>query len=183
MIRRFLFALVVFAVALPAAHADQKDPRLPGLFDQLKAAPNAEAAGAIEQQIWAIWVLSGDPEIEGLMSEGEREMAVAHYPQALQAFNRIIEKKPDFAEGWNRRATLYHLMGEYQKSLDDIDRVLKLEPRHIGAISGLGLVNIKLERMEEAAKAYHRFLAIDPANEDARQTLEMIDEVLKRKSI
>jgi tetratricopeptide (TPR) repeat protein len=166
-----------------SAHADQKDARLPALFDRLKNAPSSDAASAIEQQIWAIWVVAGDPEIDRLMSEGEREMTETHFPQALQAFNQIIAKRPDFAEGWNRRATLYYLMGEYQKSLDDIARTLALEPRHFGALSGLGLVNIKLERMEDAAKAYQRFLAVDPQNEDARETLDMIDAVLKRKSI
>jgi tetratricopeptide (TPR) repeat protein len=182
---RFFSYLVlgVLTIAAPAAHADQKDPRLPVLFDQLKAAPDGDAAGAIEQQIWRIWVVAGDPEIDGLMSEGEREMTAAHYPQALQAFNRIVAKRPDFAEGWNRRATLYYLMGEYQKSEDDIARVLALEPRHFGALSGLGLVNIKLGRMEEAADAYRRYLEVNPQNDDAKQTLEMIDMVLKRKSI
>lgn len=176
-----LLAAVVLSAG--AARADQKDARLPGLFDQLKAAPNSNAATEIEAKIWAIWVKSSDPEIDGLMAEGEREMGERHYPQALQAFNRIIEKRPDFAEGWNRRATLYYLMGEYQKSLDDIDRTLQLEPRHFGAISGMGLVDIKLERMEDAAKAYERYLAINPQNQDARDTLDMINDVLKRKSI
>lgn len=183
--KRIVIGVILLAslVLADAAHADQKDPRLPALFDQLKSAPDADSATALEAKIWSIWVQSGDREIDGLMAEGEREMGERHYPQALQAFNRIVEKKPDFAEGWNRRATLYYLMGEYQKSLDDIGRTLKLEPRHFGAISGMGLVDIKLERMEDAAKAYERYLAIDPQNRDARDTLEMINDVLKRKSI
>src|SRR6185312_3290890 len=183
--KRLLIWLAVLTalVVAGAARADQKDPRLPALFDQLKSAPDPDAATELEAKIWSIWVLSGDKEIDGLMAEGEREMGERRYPQALQAFNRIVEKKPDFAEGWNRRATLYYLMGEYQKSLDDIGRTLKLEPRHFGAISGMGLVDIKLERMEDAAAAYRRYLAINPQNRDARDTLEMIDAVLKRKSI
>src|SRR6185312_11099311 len=148
--KRIVFCLALLAaVAIAgAAQADQKDARLPGLFDQLKAAPNSDAATEIEAKIWAIWVKSSDPEIDGLMAEGEREMGERHYPQALQAFNRMIEKRP-----------------------------------HFGAISGMGLVDIKLERMEDAAKAYERYLAINPQNQDARDTLGMINAVLKRKSI
>jgi tetratricopeptide (TPR) repeat protein len=175
--------LAAAIAAAPAARADQKDPRLPALFAQLKAAPNGEAAGEIERQIWNIWVEAGDTAIDDLMTRGEAAMVARDYPKALETFNRVIEKRPEFAEGWNRRATLYYLMGEYQKSLDDIARTLALEPRHFGALAGRGLVDIKLERMADAATAYQRYLEVNPQNDDARQTLEMINTVLKRQSI
>ena len=183
MFRLFFRCAMVLGALTMAAHADQRDSRLPALFGQLKAAPSSDTAAAIQQRIWSIWMEAGDPEIDKLMAAGDAAMSAREFPTALDAFNRIIKQRPDFAEGWNRRATLYYLMGEYQKSLDDIDRVLKLEPRHFGALSGRGLVDIKLERMDDAAKAYERYLEVDPRNEDARQTLEMIDAVLKRKSI
>ncbi len=183
MIRLLLACLAVLGVVTVSARADQNDPRLPALFDRLKHAPSSDAATEIEHQIWAIWVVAGDPDIEGLMSEGEREMTEEHYPAALQAFNRIIAKRPDFAEGWNRRATLYYLMGEYQKSLTDIDRTLALEPRHFGALSGRGLVDLKLDREEDALKAWQQVLDIDPQNEGARQNVEILNAVLKRKTI
>lgn len=188
MIRVPSFALA-FALAVSVsgivgvARADQKDPRLPALFDQLKNAPSSDDAKPIERQIWRIWLDPGDPEIEKLMALGGTALAAREFPAALDAFNRIIALKPDFAEGWNRRATLYYVMGEYQKSLDDIDRTLALEPRHFGALSGLGLVDLELDRQADAAKAYERFLAIDPQNEGARETLEMLNTLLKRKSI
>jgi tetratricopeptide (TPR) repeat protein len=190
MMRRLLSYLLVFVVLTLAAPgfvgtagADQKDLRLPALFGQLKAAPTSEAAAAIERQIWDIWVEAGDPDIDALMSAGEAAMSAGDFPRALDAFNRIVEKRPDFAEGWNRRATLYYLMGEYQKSLDDIDRTLALEPRHFGALSGLGLVDLQLDREEAAAKAFQRVLDIDPRSESARQDLDALNAVLKRKSI
>jgi tetratricopeptide (TPR) repeat protein len=193
MMRRLLSCLAfavgfgVMAVAAPgfvgAARADQKDTRLPALFDQLKAAPTGDAAAAIERQIWNIWVEAGDPAIDQLMTAGSESMLARDFPAALVAYNRVVAQRPDFAEGWNQRATLYYLMGEYQKSLDDIARTLALEPRHFGALSGLGLVNIKLERMADAAKAFERYLDVDPRNQDARDTLDMINAVLKRKSI
>ncbi len=193
MMRRLLSCLAlalavgVVAVVAPgfvgAARADQKDARLPALFDQLKAAPTGDAAAAIERQIWNIWVEAGDPAIDQLMTAGSESMLGRDFPAALSAFNQVVAKRPDFAEGWNQRATLYYLMGAYQKSLDDIARTLALEPRHFGALSGLGLVNIKLERMADAAKAFERYLDVDPRNQDARDTLDMINAVLKRKSI
>jgi tetratricopeptide (TPR) repeat protein len=190
MIRLFLSRAVVAGVVtvlapgfVGDAHADQKDERLPALFGQLKDAPTSDAAAEIERRIWGIWIEAGDPEIDQLMAVGSAAMSAREFPAALSAFNRIVEKRPDFAEGWNRRATLYYLMGEYQKSLDDIDRTLALEPRHFGAMSGLGLVNLELDREAEAAKAYRRFLEIDPRNESARKNLDAIDAILMRKSI
>ena len=165
------------------AHADQKDPRLPALFDALKAAPTSGAATAIEHRIWGIWFESGDGEIDKLMAIGAVAMSAEEFPAALQAFTRVVELRPDFAEGWNRRATLYYVMGEYQKSLEDIERALALEPRHFGALSGLGLVNLQLDREAAAAKAYQRVLDIDPQSESARQSLDTINALLKRKSI
>ncbi len=165
------------------APADQKDARLPGLFDQLKAAPDMEAAAAVEAKIWDIWLKAGDPAIESLMTEGSEAMRVRQFGTALEKFNAIIAKRPDFAEGWNKRATLFYLMGNYQQSLADIDRTLELEPRHIGALSGLGLVNLQMEREEAAADAFKRVLAIDPQNGSAKSNLIIVEDMLKRKQI
>ncbi len=165
------------------AAADQKDARLPPLFEQLKAAPDPAAALEIEAKIWNIWLEANDPAIDQLMTQGNAAMDTDKFGTALEKFNAIIAQKPDFAEGWNKRATVYYLMGNYQQSLADIDRTLELEPRHIGAISGLGLVNIKLEREEAAADAFQRVLAIDPQNGSAKNNLDIVREILKRKQI
>ena len=165
------------------APADQKDTRLPGLFDSLKKASSSDEADAIEAKIWSIWLQANDPGIDKLMASGSEAMNNQDYPAAMQSFNAIIEKKPDFAEGWNKRATLYYLMGDYQHSLADIDRTLELEPRHIGALSGLGLVNMQLDRDEAAADAFKRVLDIDPQSASARMNLAIVNDLLKRKSI
>jgi tetratricopeptide (TPR) repeat protein len=182
--------LAVFAVLvsiapgpLAAAWADQNDPRLPDLFDRLMKAPSSDEAAEIDGKIWEIWVKAGNPALDTLMINGTDAMENGDYPTALEDFDRIIDKKPDFAEGWNKRATLYYLMGEYEKSLADIDTTLKLEPRHFGALSGMGLVDVKLEKYEDAAKAYQRVLAIDPRNAGAKANLEAINEIIKKKSI
>jgi len=176
-------AALAGAVALAPAFADQKDKRLPALFDQLKAAPSPDAAAGIEEKIWEIWFDSHDKAIDAAIADGQAAMESGDFKTALAMFDRVVKKRPDFAEGWNRRATLYYLMGDYKKSLADIARTLKLEPRHIGAISGLGLVNVALDRLEAAASAYERVLAIDPQNEDAKKNLEALNKALKRKEI
>lgn len=177
-------AVIWFLVAgATLAPADQKDARLPELFEALKAAPDMESAQAIEAKIWIIWLEANDPEIDKLMTEGSEAMGIQRFGTALEKFNAIIAQRPDFAEGWNKRATLYFLMGNYQQSLADIDRTLELEPRHIGALSGLGLVNLRMEREEAAADAFERVLAIDPQNGSAKNNLTIVQDILKRKQI
>jgi tetratricopeptide (TPR) repeat protein len=178
-----LAAFWFFVAGATIALADQKDARLPPLFDQLKAAASMEAARAIEAKIWTIWLEANDPAIDTLMSEGSEAMGIQRFGTALEKFNAIIAQRPDFAEGWNKRATLYYLMGNYEQSLADIDRTLELEPRHIGALSGLGLVNLRMEREEAAADAFERVLVIDPQNGSARNNLTIIQGILKRKQI
>jgi len=165
------------------APADQKDARLPALFNDLKTAPDPEKATEIEAKIWTIWLEAHDPAIDKLMTEGSEAMGTQRFGTALEKFNAIVAQRPDFAEGWNKRATLYYLMGNYEQSMADIDRTLELEPRHIGALSGLGLVNIRMEREEAAADAFERVLKLDPQNGSAKNNLTIIQEILKRKQI
>lgn len=176
-------SLLLGALASPAALADQKDGRLPGLFDKLKAAASPDDTAEIEQQIWAIWLESGDSKLDDLMAAGVLAMQAQDYAPALAAFDKLVKERPDFAEGWNKRATLYYLMGEYQKSLADIDRTLALEPRHFGALSGLGLVNLQLDKLEQAADAWRRVLAISPQDAGARHNLDAVEELIRKKSI
>ena len=93
------------------------------------------------------------------------------------------QAQPDFAEGWNRRATMYYLSGDYLKSLADIDHVLELEPRHFGAISGLGVVNMALERIEAARDAFERVLSLYPLNMPAQENLKLIKKRLDESDI
>jgi tetratricopeptide (TPR) repeat protein len=174
---------LLMAGFVATAAADQKDTRLPGLFDALKKAPSSDDADAIEAKIWTVWLQANDPAIDKLMEQGSVAMGSGDYATAMQTFNAIIAQKPDFAEGWNKRATLYYMMGDYKHSLADIDHTLELEPRHIGALSGLGLVNMQLDRDEAAADAFQRVLDIDPQSAGAKLNLAVVNDILKRKSI
>ncbi|MDZ4737058.1 MAG: tetratricopeptide repeat protein [Rhodospirillaceae bacterium] len=142
--------------------AAQDDPRLPTYFDQLVGAPDPISAYTIERQIWQIWYEHENGEIETLLRDGDVAMNSGDFPTALADFNAVIEQDPDFAEGWNRRATLRFLMGDYEGSIADIDETLVREPHHFGALAGLGLVNMELGEDEQALDAFERALVVHP---------------------
>jgi Flp pilus assembly protein TadD len=155
-------ALVALAMAGPA-WSDQSDPRLPDLFTQLQAAPSAEAAQPLEAQIWGIWMQAGDPAADQLLTSGITAMNAGDYRLAMEAFGQLVEDKPAFAEGWNKRATLLYLLGRYRESVADIAKVLALEPRHFGALSGLALCHERLGNSAEALRALRQTAAVFPA--------------------
>ena len=160
-----VWTLVVALSALTAAGpawSDQSDPRLSGLFAQLQAAPSAEAAQPLAAQIWGIWTQAGDPAADQLMATGLSAMNAGDYRLALEAFGQLVEDKPAFAEGWNKRATLLYLLGRYRESMADIAKVLALEPRHFGALSGLALCDEQLGRDADALQAMRRTAAVFP---------------------
>ena len=142
--------------------AGQNDPRLDELFRALKAAPSEAASAPIESRIWALWSRSGIEDIDRLMALGIQAMTIRDYPTANAIFTTIVEKAPNFAEGWNKRATLYYLMGAVRKSAADAEKTLALEPRHFGALSGLGLIRLAEEDEKAALEAFQRGLAIHP---------------------
>ena len=167
-------SILILGCAL--AQADQKDTRLPGLFDSLKKASSTDEADAIEAKIWTIWLQANDPAIDKLMEQGSTQMGNQDYPAAMQSFNEIIEQKPDFAEGWNKRATVYFLMEDYAKSIADIQKTLALEPRHFGALSGLGMILSSLGEKIRAIDAYKQALAVDPHLDKVREAMEELEK-------
>jgi tetratricopeptide (TPR) repeat protein len=155
-----------------ALHADQRDTRLGPLFARLQTTSNELEAAGIEHRIWQIWSECDDPEASQLMSEGTAAMAEGQYRAALERFDRLVERVPDFAEGWNKRATLYYLMGNYPASVLDIERTLQLEPRHFGALSGLGLIYDAIDDPAAALRSYEAAVAIDPHLETAKERIK-----------
>ena len=166
----------VLALGLGAAEARQDDPRLDPLFARLRAAATVEEAGVAERAIWEIWLQSGDDTIDEMMNRGGYAMAAGDYQVALAAFNAVVEAAPDFAEGWNKRATLYWLMGNYDASVADIDRTLALEPRHFGALSGLAMIRASQNRPAAAIDALEKLLAIHPRSPGVRERLQRLEE-------
>lgn len=181
-----LHALVIacgVCLAAGTALADQKDPRLDDLFATLKDVPDAGEAFPLEQRIWTIWLEIADQDVAEFLRDGMESMGRGKYDEALKAFDRVIERAPDFAEGWNKRATLYYLMGDYKRSLEDIARTLELEPRHFGALSGRGLVYVRLEDLNSALKAFEDALEVHPQMPGPRVNAEAIRKMLKQREI
>jgi len=176
-------ALVISLSVASMATADQKDARLPALFKDLIAAPTPQAAHMVETEIWLIWAQTGDPKQDEAFELGSQAIALGDYRTAFAVFHDLTQRAPDFAEGWNKLATVEYLMGEYQLSLESIDRTLALEPRHFGALSGLGLVNMELNREEAALDAFERVLTIYPMSLNAKANAEFVRQQLKDKGI
>lgn len=154
--------------------ATQDDPRLEGLFEALQTAEGPVEAQRVEQQIWTIWTKAGDEDIDRLMESGARAMAGGSYAEALIAFNAVIELAPNFAEGWNKRATLYYLMNDYPASIKDIDRTLALEPRHFGALSGLSMILLDEGRGQQALTVLERAVRIHPYLPNAKARIRAL---------
>jgi tetratricopeptide (TPR) repeat protein len=171
---RFLRTLILAAALAGPAMADQKDERLDALFDALLAAGSPMEAQQAEQAIWALWLESRSPTVELLMRRGVQAMNEGQAEPALALFNAIVELAPDYAEGWNKRATLLYLMGRLEDSIADCERTLKLEPRHFGALSGLGMIYVQLEDEEKALAAYRRALAVNPQMPRLRAEVERL---------
>jgi tetratricopeptide (TPR) repeat protein len=170
--------IALAALAAAPARAGQNDPRLPRLFVALQATQSPGWARAIEDEIAHIWEESSDPTTQQLMEKGLTAMAEDEDEAALKAFDAVVAHAPDFAEGWNKRATVEYLLGDYKASVTDIAHVLQLEPRHFGALAGLGQVELALGDKPAALKAFSAALAIDPHLEDIADVVAQLKKEL-----
>lgn len=141
------------------AYADSA--ALDRLFDELKSS-DAPASERIEQEIWNEWSKSGSAAMDLLLERGREAMAAGDMPAAVEHLTALTDHAPDFAEGWNARATCYYQMGELGPAVQDIARVLTLNPRHFGALAGLGMIFEELDQPEKALEVYKAALAIHP---------------------
>lgn len=172
---------VFFAAQSPLA--DQTDAGLNPLFTRLLQAKDIGEARPIEISIWEIWTQSDDRVVTQLMNEAAAAMNRQDHPRSLRYLDQVVEIAPNFAEGWNRRATVNYMAGRYQESLNDIEQTLALEPRHFGALSGRGLVMMALERTVEALRAFEGALAIHPNLIGAQINAKALREALARQEI
>jgi len=131
-----------------------------------------------EGAMWQVWSRSGDATIDRLFETGVAQMQASQGDEAVETFSEIIRRRPDFAEGWNKRATVYYMMGEYQKSLADCDEVMKRNPYHFGALSGYGMIYMQLDQPATALTYFERALAVNPNLESTRQTIELLKTLL-----
>ncbi len=142
--------------------ADQNDPALVGLFEALAASRSVTEAASYEREIWARWLQSGSEAVDRDLARGMGAMDQGDARAAMDAFNAVISAAPDFAEGWNKRATLFWLLGNHEESVADINRTLALEARHFGALSGLSMIRESQNRPFEALEALEKLVEIHP---------------------
>jgi tetratricopeptide (TPR) repeat protein len=135
---------------------------LDDLFAKLKAARSQDEADAVIARIWEAWARSGRDDVDVLISRAVANMAGRHFGLARLLLDEIIELAPNFAEAWNKRATLFYNMGQYQAALDDIATALRLESRHFGALAGRAAIYADTNRWKEALESYRAALAINP---------------------
>ena len=158
---------------LPRAQRGDKAQNLDRLFEALKVAPDEESAKYIENRIWAIWLASGSDTANLLMGRVKSAIDGKEIDLAIKLLDAIIEIKPDFIEAWNRRATLYYMRKEFDRALADIREVLAREPRHFGALAGLGIILQEFGDEKRALDALSRAIAIHPH-------LERIPDLVKK---
>jgi tetratricopeptide (TPR) repeat protein len=157
------------------ARADQNDPRLEALFQELRVVTGYLRARTLEQQIWEIWTASSNPEVNRLMDDGVTAMATQDYKTALADFTKVIEAAPDFAEGWNKRATVRYMRKDFTGAVADCQETLSRNPHHFGAASGQGLCHMALGQYREAAICFRRALEIHPHLAAVRYNLTLAE--------
>jgi tetratricopeptide (TPR) repeat protein len=137
---------------------------------------------AAQEAMWAIWMRSGNDDIDGLMAEGVRLMEQQRYPEAVEVFDQIISRAPKFPEGYNKRATVFYLMQEFEKSIEDIHRTLEMNPVHFGALSGMGLCYLGLDEPRQALEWFERAIDVNPNMDTIQGYIQQIREFLNNQT-
>jgi tetratricopeptide (TPR) repeat protein len=142
---------------------------------------NELVRGFAEQGLWMLWARSGDDEIDRLMATGVDQMQAGEHREAVATFTEVIRRKPEFAEGWNKRATVHYLAGDFAQSLADCAEVIQRNPSHFGALSGYGQVYFQLEEYDQAIRWWKRALEVNPNMTGVEINIKGTEELLKQK--
>ena len=176
------FSFIIFI--FPAHSDESQNKKLDRLFNQLKISENSLSAKKIENKIWKLWITHPSEQVlTNLLAEGSSYMSENQLDNAHKVFTKVIELDPNWAEAWNKRATVSYLMGNYQLSQNDIDKVLGLEKRHFGALSGQGLVQAALKNYEMAINSYIEVHKIYPTMQSAIIMIERLQKFIKNKTV
>ena len=143
---------------------------------------DAQVRTAAAAALWQVWSRSGDPAVDALLARGIGQVEALQFAPARATFNEVIARRPDFAEGWNKRATLRFLMGDHEGSLRDCDEVLQRNPKHFGALSGAGQNHVELGRAEEALDFFKRALEVNPNLTGAAASVRVLEQQLRARA-
>ena len=178
-----ILSIIILFLSTTTLSANERDTQLDKLFTELKKNISSSSP-EIAQQIWTLWSTHPtDEKLTSILDEGSRLVQDQKLIRAIDIFTDAIEMDPTWAEAWNKRATVFYMVGEFQKSQDDIDKVLELEERHFGALAGQGMVNIQLKNYDKAKRSYQKAQEIYPAMKSSKVMIEQIEELIKRQSI
>lgn len=155
--------------------AEIRAEQLDKLFARLIKSTDASEAQRTEQSIWSLWMTSDSPTADALLAQAMKASAANETAAALSILDNVIEVHPDYAEAWNKRATVYFLIGRYNDSLSDIDKALELEPRHFGALSGRGMIKRRQGDLAAARAAFEEALGFNPHMDGVKRALEEIE--------
>ena len=183
---RVTFKILIVSISLlfasKIALADQNDPRLNNLFKKLNETENQDEIRDLISDIWNIWYEVDDPKVIEYFEKGIQAMNLRNYPLAIRFFNNLIEEDPNFAEGWNKRATVHFMMGNFDQSMQDIIKTLELEPRHFGALDGMGLIFIHQGQFQQAIDVYDKMLEIFPFSVKTMDKKERIQSFISQST-
>ncbi len=181
-ISKILIVSISLLFACKIALADQNDPRLNNLFKKLNETENQDEIRDLISDIWNIWYEVDDPKVIEYFEKGIQAMNLRNYPLAIRFFNNLIEEDPNFAEGWNKRATVHFMMGNFDQSMQDIIKTLELEPRHFGALDGMGLIFIHQGQFQQAIDVYDKMLEIFPFSVKTMDKKERIQSFISQST-
>ena len=183
---RVMFKIFIISISIlfasKIAIADQNDPRLNNLFKKLNETENQDEIRDLISDIWNIWYEVDDPKVIEYFEKGIQAMNIRNYPLAIRFFNNLIEEDPNFAEGWNKRATVHFMMGNFDQSMQDIIKTLELEPRHFGALDGMGLIFIHQGQFQQAIDVYDKMLEIFPFSVKTMDKKERIQSFISQST-
>jgi tetratricopeptide (TPR) repeat protein len=182
--KKILEIIFLILLLFNNVNAEERKNELDKLFIQLKNTKDLSSAKMVENKILKIWLIHPSDDRRGsrlteLLTQGSRLMNMRKFNNAYEIFTQIIAVEPDWAEAWNKRATVLYSMGLYQSSLDDIKITLNLEPRHFGALSGRALNYIELNQYEKAIKSYKDAQKIYPIMDGAKKMIKELNELIK----
>ncbi|WP_438995893.1 tetratricopeptide repeat protein [Candidatus Puniceispirillum sp.] len=181
---RYLKIIILILTLTPApALADQSNPALNELFQSLQVTTTSKARD-IESKIWSLWVVhDSNPDATGMMRLGIQMMQANQLAEAGLVFSRLIDTQPDFAEAWNKRATVRYMLGDHDGSKADIVEVLEREPRHFGALSGLAMIHMQNGNLKGALNAYEAALLINPFMLNAQTMIDALKQKLQGQAL
>ena len=177
-----ILSIILLFLSTSILTANERDAQLDKLFNELKR--NTSSSSSIVQKIWTLWSTHPtDEKLTSILDEGSRLVQDQKLAKAIEIFTDAIKIDPSWAEAWNKRATVYYMIGEFQKSQEDIDKVLELEKRHFGALAGQGLVNIQLKNYEKAILSYKKAQEIYPSMQSPKIMIKQIENLIKQELI